>query len=100
MFIEHRCPPCPLCGEQTIFTVDTEALAQWQSGRLIQDCFMSWSDEDRETLKSGYCPRCWELAFPEDEEDDWQDEEDLYTAMELLDPESDLFEYERDWYVD
>jgi hypothetical protein len=101
--IGHTCPPCPLCGAITIFTVEEEALRKWRGGRHIQDCFGHWSEEDRETLMTGYCPPCWEEGLPEDEESEdyeWA----LYDTDEMF--ESDLLDvaddytYDADWYVD
>ncbi len=41
-----------------------------------------------------------EVIPSETDADDWYHQETYRTAMELLDPESDQPEYERDWYVD
>jgi len=113
--IGHTCPPCPLCGTATIFTVESEALEQWRNGRHIQDCFGHWSEDDRETLMTGYCPQCWEEAFPEEEEideeaelDEWEATYGRYDAIyeNTADFESDLLDmaddytYDTDWYVD
>lgn len=95
---EVHTPECLGCGDRATFSMLEEQFFSWQSGTHLQDVFPDWSSEDRERLISGTCPSCWEEMWAEEE--DWEDEEAFYTTMELLDPESDLPEYESDWYVD
>lgn len=93
--IEVETSPCLGCGLTTWFFMTEEELHRWKSGEHVQTIFPTWSPEDREMLISGTCPDCWEEMWAEEEEDeDW---DDFYDALE---PESDSFEYERDWYVD
>ena len=97
--IEIQTKPCLGCGLTAWFTMTEEQQRFLQQGVHVQTVFPNWSPEDREMLISGTCPDCWEEMWAE-EGDDWEDEEALYTALELLDPESNFPEYERDWYVD
>jgi len=97
--------PCLGCGASATFVMTEEQFFRYQSGEPVQHVFPNWSDDDREMLVSGTCPTCFEETFPEEEEDywdeDWFPEEDSWgLTPSLLDPESDDFTYERDWYVD
>lgn len=93
-------PACLGCGDTAVFVMTVEQHVRYRAGEHVQRIFPHWSPEDRERLISGTCPSCWEEMWAEEEEDDWEDEEAFYTAMELLDPESSFPEYEPDWYVD
>lgn len=105
---EVHTSPCLGCGTSATFTMTEEQFNRFKAGEHVQNIFPDWSADDREMLISGTCPICWvEMLPPEEEEEDWYpeddswvDEEALYTAYDLLEPESDLFNYERDWYVD
>lgn len=97
--IEVVTPACLGCDDTAVFVMTVEQHTRYRAGEHVQHIFPHWSPEDRERLISGTCPSCWEDMWAE-EDDDWEDEEALYTALELLDPESNFPEYERDWYVD
>lgn len=95
--IEVETQPCLGCGLTTFFSMAHEQYAQWKSGMHVQYIFPTWSPEDREMLISGTCPGCWEEMWAEEEEED----DDEYLEYDSFnDPESDFFNYERDWYVD
>lgn len=98
--LEVETPACLGCGQSTWFSMSQAQYNAWKQGEHVQLIFPDWSPEDREMLISGTCPDCWEEMWAEMEDDDWEDEEAFYTAMELLDPESSFPEYEPDWYVD
>ena len=53
----------------------------WSEGELVQIAFPYLSAEERETLISGICPKCWDETFGEDDEDeeflDWDYNEDM-----------------------
>ena len=98
--IEVVTPACLGCDDTTVFVMTEEEHARYRAGEHVQRIFPHWSPEDRERLISGTCPICWEEMWAEEEENDWQDNEDFYTSLELLEPESSFFEYEPDWYVD
>jgi len=68
---------CPFCKkENKIELNEAEAAAykQWIGGELIQNAFPNWSANEREILKTGICPDCWnnvtEDTFAHDESDD------------------------------
>lgn len=69
---------CPFCGERNIVTVKAEDYYRWKDeGELIQNAFPYLSADDRERIKTGICPACWEKMFPsEDENEDNEEEED------------------------
>lgn len=97
--IELRSPHCAGCGTSAVFVVTEEQFQRLENGEHIQFVLPHFSDDDREMLISGTCPNCWDEMFPE-LEDDWDDEEDFFFPMELLDPESDDPTYERDYFVE
>lgn len=90
--IEVKTQPCLGCGDYTFFTMTWEQYTQWKAGVHVQIIFPDWSAEDREMLISGTCPDCWRTMWDEMVE---EDDDDF-----VIDPESDAFNYERDWYVD
>jgi hypothetical protein len=102
--IEVVTPACLGCDDTVVFVMTEEEHARYRAGEHVQRIFPHWSAKDRERLISGTCPTCWEEMWAEeeeDEEDDWYPEdEDWELTPSLLDPESDDFTYERDWYVD
>ena len=59
--IEIRSPACPGCRIVTKLKVHQEDFAAWKAGKLIQDAFPYLSDPEREALKTGYCPTCWNI---------------------------------------
>lgn len=58
---------CPHCSKQHFFTVPQADYDRWQGGALIQRVFPRLSIDTRETMISGYCPKCWDAAFGESE---------------------------------
>ena len=87
-------PACLGCGDTAVFVMTVEQQARYRAGEHVQRIFPTWSPEDRERLISGTCPDCWEEMWAEEEDEDWDEFDDV------LEPESDFFNYERDWYVD
>lgn len=61
---------CPMCGRERDIEVDADAYRAWQDGELIQRAFPDLSADDREALKTGICPRCWDRMFAGDDEED------------------------------
>lgn len=69
--IQVTTPPCLVCGEEGTLTVSVEGLRRREQGALIQEAFPELSPAEREQLKLGYHPKCWdELFAPFDEEDE------------------------------
>ena len=61
LIIETR---CPFCGEIHEVKVDVIDWLDYESGDvLIQDAFPYLSANDREMLKTGICPKCWDEIF-------------------------------------
>jgi len=63
--------PCMHCGKASEMEVDSVAFHRWLGGALIQVAFPEFDDGERELLKSGIHPDCWDEMFgdEEDEED-------------------------------
>ena len=64
---------CAFCGKEYFDKATDEEIAKYESGLYhVQDCFPHMRPEYREMLISGMCPKCWENAFPpeDDEEED------------------------------
>lgn len=54
---------CPFCHRTTYITVNLEDWEDWRDGELIQDAFPYLTADEREMLKTGICPDCWEKIF-------------------------------------
>lgn len=67
---------CPYCGKDNFIEVVPEDYENWQKGELIQNAFPYLSANDREMLKTGICPKCWDRMFPPEEEEEEEPEED------------------------
>lgn len=52
---------CPECADVKTINVNFDQFGDWQSGKLIQSVFPELSEDDRERMISGICPKCWEL---------------------------------------
>jgi hypothetical protein len=62
-----RTPRCPVCRHDDIMEVDEHGYTAWLNGTLIQDAFPEMTADDREMLKTGTHPECWEKMFGDDE---------------------------------
>ena len=51
---------CPLCGDKKVIKIFRKDLIAWDNGVLIQRAFPYLDANDRERLKTGICPKCWE----------------------------------------
>lgn len=56
----YRCPPCMLCGRDSVIDVPTHALEAWQGGELIQNAMPEMAPAVREQMVSGTHATCWE----------------------------------------
>lgn len=76
---------CPFCGKDHFIAVSFEDYERWQAGELIQNAFPYLSADERELLKTGICPSCWDKMFPpeEDEEPEEFDYDFADTYMEI-----------------
>lgn len=63
-------PACDFCGKVTEMQVEADQLREWQRGALIQLAFPNMTNDERELLKMGTHPACWDAMFgPMDPED-------------------------------
>lgn len=61
-------PKCGLCDTASQVTVDADAAIGWAyRGQLLQNAFPTWTADQRELLKSGTHPACWEKMVPSEE---------------------------------
>jgi len=61
---------CSCCAAQVeIHDVPLDGYHAWKQGELIQIALPELSAEDRELLISGTCDVCWNMLFPEDDEE-------------------------------
>ena len=51
---------CPRCKKEYPLTVPTKNYQKWIDGMAIQNAFPYMSIDDRERIKTGYCPPCWD----------------------------------------
>lgn len=56
-------PPCPKCQRTSFYEVPAAQFLAWQNGELIQNVFPDWTHDERENLKSGWHPACWDEVF-------------------------------------
>ena len=66
---------CPFCKQDHSFiTKETDFMYGWhlyqQNGATIQDAWPDLSPDEREMVKTGICPKCWEAAFGGEEDDE------------------------------
>jgi hypothetical protein len=63
--------PCFECGEHSIIEIPEELIPnyeQWSTSHMfIQDAFPTWSASQREHLKTGIHPECWDKMFAVEE---------------------------------
>ena len=59
--------PCMVCGDTSDLFVDLNDYSAWQNGTLIQDAFPTLTRSEREWLKTGTHPQCWEKMFEGEE---------------------------------
>lgn len=63
--------PCMHCGKTSEMEVDSTAYFRWhEQGWLIQQAFPEFDDGERELLKSGIHPDCWDKMFGDIEDED------------------------------
>lgn len=70
MTINKTCPFClPSAPEREYaIEVDAEGYGKWISGMFIQDAFPDLSADEREQIKTGIHPACWDRIMAEDDE--------------------------------
>jgi hypothetical protein len=60
--------PCIVCGARSEMVVPLDGYIEWKKGALIQDAFPDMDADNRELVKTGTHPQCWDMMFPEEEE--------------------------------
>lgn len=55
--------PCVVCGRVQELSVPAEGYELWKAGALIQYALPTLTDDERELLTSGMCPRCFDDTF-------------------------------------
>ena len=94
---------CVACkGTETIYVQPMDYIDWTTRGVHAQDAFPYLTADERESLITHMCLDCIEEMYAdmeEEEEEDWLgvDDDMLYN---VLDPESEDFTYESDWYMD
>jgi hypothetical protein len=64
---------CGWCGQVSTVVVEEADLMLWRSGALVQNAFPDLSEDERETLVSGFHGECFdEMSDP----DQWEDDND------------------------
>ena len=68
-FIET--PMCTVCGATTLMYLDEIAYSRWQNHEiLIQQAFPDLSSGERELIKTGFHPACWDSLFTEEDDEE------------------------------
>ena len=60
---------CPFCGKTATITVADSDYYAWQNGALIQRTMPYLTSNEREMIKTGICPKCWDKMFAGEEDD-------------------------------
>lgn len=89
-------PTCPFCGKKGNVVLNEEQIQKhvaYSRGeiRFIQDAFPELSAPVREQIKTGIHPQCWDEAFSDMDDEEYEDDEELedlgetnLTAQETL----------------
>ena len=68
-FIDYN-TKCHICGEEKILKVRKDELKAYVNGAFVQVAFGDMSKEDRERIKTGICPTCWDKINADEEEEE------------------------------
>jgi hypothetical protein len=60
---------CPHCQTRQTLEVPASGLRRWYGGTFIQEAFPNLSGMQREALVTGFCQRCWDELFRDDDEE-------------------------------
>ena len=58
---------CRECKQDTILDLDPQKVSDWRAGGLIQNVFPELSLDVRELMISGYCGKCFDTLFQDEE---------------------------------
>ena len=64
----YETPACFVCHEKSVITLHEDELAAYEAGGYIQDCFPELSVDQRELIKTGTHPDCWDTIFGDEED--------------------------------
>lgn len=56
---------CHVCGVDSFVYVCGRDYFKWKSGELIQKAMPYLTDDQRESLMTGYCSTCWDTYLGE-----------------------------------
>lgn len=62
--------PCPLCKETSTLQLDSDKVRAWQGGQFVQVVFPEMDADQRELLITGTHPHCWDLLFPDEDDEE------------------------------
>ena len=61
---------CPICGDVKTLKLKKESVKRYLSGEFVQVAFKDVNQDDRERIKTGVCPKCWDEVINADEEEE------------------------------
>jgi hypothetical protein len=67
---------CVDCGEKFKLEVNEEQLERIKKGELVQNVLPNLTADERELMISGYCGKCFDNLFIDDDDDIDEDDED------------------------
>jgi hypothetical protein len=67
--VEYYRNTCIHCNEENVIIININDLTFWQSGEFIQDAFPYLTRDQRELVKTGIHPECWEKIFESSDEE-------------------------------
>lgn len=74
--IDFTTKPCPRCKGTAVLKLPVEGAKRYNQGELVQNAFPEMPAADRERLVTGYCGTCWDLLFPEEDEEEYDPEDE------------------------
>lgn len=69
-FVTVTTQACMVCNRKSRMTVEAAGYEAWEGGVLIQKALPDLTNDERELLKTGTHPDCWDVLNP-DEPDEW-----------------------------
>jgi hypothetical protein len=64
---------CPVTHKPWVVTVPEEAYDRWCAGEYIQRCMPFLTADQREMLMSGTSKEGWDILFPEEDAEGWDE---------------------------
>lgn len=66
--LEYHYNQCYHCNDQNLILINIDHLESWKNGMFIQNAFPYLSVDQRELIKTGIHPECWNNMFKGDDE--------------------------------